>query len=70
MLMEIIPQEGGTENGPDTLNEVINTDVIKLQCVCVCACLNFKCQFLLKTPSNQNWMAFSLCLLALKPFVC
>lgn len=70
MLMEIIPLEDGTENGPDTLNEVINTDVIKPYCVCVCASLNFKCQFLLKTPSNQNWMAFSRCLLALKSYIC
>lgn len=29
MLMEIIPQESSTQNSPDTLNEVINTDVIK-----------------------------------------
>ncbi len=29
MLMEIIPQESSTQNNPDTLNEVINTDAIK-----------------------------------------
>ncbi len=35
MLMEIIPQESSTQNGPDTLNEVINTDAIKQVWACV-----------------------------------
>lgn len=45
MLMEIIPQENTTQNGPDTLNEVINTDAIKQVCVCVCACLALNASF-------------------------